>query len=386
MTLYWDSHAEDSYDRFLKRKDFQGYMIYRSTEYAFNDINLITDTYGSTKYYIPIAQFDKIDGIKGFHTSDIAGVQFYLGDDTGLSHVWTDTTVQNGQTYYYAVVSYDEGDTLLGGGKGLAPTPCPSIIDEDVAGNLRFDVNTAAAIPQAPSAGYIPPRVGNLEHLAGDGSGYIEVEIVDPRLVKEDYTYQVAFESDTTDTSGTRSYSVYDVTSASVDTLVQNCEAIELGQEGPLFDGMRIFVFNDTSGVALGTGDIFQFETSGAHVDQAEAASEMDDIRVVPNPYVAAASWEDPPLSAGLVGRGEREIHFIHLPQECTIRIFTISGFLVDTIHHDSSAETGDGTLKGEAKWNLVSKDGMDVAYGVYIYHVHAPGVGEKIGRFAVIK
>jgi hypothetical protein len=28
----------------------------------------------------------------------------------------------------------------------------------------------------------------------------------------------------------------------------------------------------------------------------------------------------------------------------------------------------------------------MDIAYGIYVYHVEAPGIGEKIGRFAVIK
>ena len=36
--------------------------------------------------------------------------------------------------------------------------------------------------------------------------------------------------------------------------------------------------------------------------------------------------------------------------------------------------------------WDLVSKDGMDISFGVYVYHVDAPGIGEKIGRFAIIK
>jgi len=28
----------------------------------------------------------------------------------------------------------------------------------------------------------------------------------------------------------------------------------------------------------------------------------------------------------------------------------------------------------------------MDIAYGIYLYHVDAPGVGEHIDKFAVIK
>jgi hypothetical protein len=51
----------------------------------------------------------------------------------------------------------------------------------------------------------------------------------------------------------------------------------------------------------------------------------------------------------------------------------------VDTIDHDSSINDG------VAKWNLVSKEGIDVAFGVYIYHVDSE-VGTKIGRFALIK
>jgi len=28
----------------------------------------------------------------------------------------------------------------------------------------------------------------------------------------------------------------------------------------------------------------------------------------------------------------------------------------------------------------------MDIAFGVYVFHVDAPGIGEYIGKFAVIK
>ncbi|NMB82849.1 MAG: hypothetical protein GYA14_13640, partial [Ignavibacteria bacterium] len=60
--------------------------------------------------------------------------------------------------------------------------------------------------------------------------------------------------------------------------------------------------------------------------------------------------------------------------------IYTITGALVKTLYKDS------GTQDGSISWNLVSEDGMDIAYGLYIYHVDAPGVGEYIGKFAVIK
>ena len=125
------------------------------------------------------------------------------------------------------------------------------------------------------------------------------------------------------------------------------------------------------------TGEYFEFITQGQDFDLSKAQSEMNKIAVVPNPYTGAASWE--PLS-NTVGRGERRIFFIHLPNECTIRIYSLSGKLVQTIEHNSTISDG------QEAWNLVSKDGMDIAYGIYVFHVDAPGIGEKIGRFAIIK
>jgi hypothetical protein len=126
------------------------------------------------------------------------------------------------------------------------------------------------------------------------------------------------------------------------------------------------------------SSDVYEFTMAGEKVDKERASQELSRIRVVPNPYVAAASWE--PRNPFSSGRGPRAIHFNHLPQQCTIRIFNVAGELVQTIEHNSTA--GDGT----AEWDLLSKDNLSVSYGIYVYHVEASGVGEHIGKFAVIK
>ena len=64
----------------------------------------------------------------------------------------------------------------------------------------------------------------------------------------------------------------------------------------------------------------------------------------------------------------------------CTIRIFTVSGKLVTVIEHDGFQDNG------RESWDLTTKDGLEIAYGTYFFHVEAPGLGEKIGRFAIIK
>lgn len=125
--------------------------------------------------------------------------------------------------------------------------------------------------------------------------------------------------------------------------------------------------------------DVFTFATHASSIDEEKATSQLDLITVVPNPYVVTNMIE--PLDRqNPRDRGQRRLYFNHLPRNCTIRIFTIAGELVTTIEHDSSIDDG------KAFWDLTTKDNFPVAYGVYIYHVDAEGLGEKIGRVAVIK
>ncbi|HEY6951768.1 MAG TPA: hypothetical protein VI758_05140, partial [Bacteroidota bacterium] len=125
-------------------------------------------------------------------------------------------------------------------------------------------------------------------------------------------------------------------------------------------------------------GDYFLFAMQASSTDNTAAKNQLNKITVVPNPYISTAKWE--PRTLYTTGRGDRLIQFMKLPAKCTIRIFTISGALVKTLHKDTAP------TDGSISWNLVSDDGMDVAYGLYIFHVDAPGIGEYIGKFALIK
>ena len=126
------------------------------------------------------------------------------------------------------------------------------------------------------------------------------------------------------------------------------------------------------------SSDKFRFVASAANIDNAQAEKDLENIKVVPNPYVASARWEvKNPFNSG---RGPRALHFTHLPANCTIRIFTINGELVNTLNHNS--ELNNGTYN----WDMLTRDKLAISYGVYIYHIEAPGIGEKTGKFAVIK
>jgi hypothetical protein len=106
------------------------------------------------------------------------------------------------------------------------------------------------------------------------------------------------------------------------------------------------------------------------------------EIYVVPNPVTTKSMepWTLEPNNADPTGL---KCEFRNLPQcFCTVRIFTVSGDLVQTLHHDGSG--GAGTLC----WDLLTRNGQDVTSGVYIFAVE-PEDGKfdrTIGKFVVIR
>ncbi len=500
VTLYWDDNAESSYDTFLNEYDFEGYKIYKSTDPGFIDAYDITSGYGDNTLFKPVAQFDIVNDVQGFFELDYQGVKYYMGDNKGLQHSWTDTDVINGQTYYYAVVSYDRGNASI----GLYPSECTKVIVRDLAGNVTTDVNTAVITPGTPVAGYVSPGLqDSVFHASGFATGIVQPEVIDPNLVK-DKEYLVKFNDEAPDSI---TYSLFEINGIDTNAVFENSSYTNGEDFNPLFDGIRLFVTNDkieydfeksgwtqnTSNLIIlgeklidlpssepnypasyeirvgekdsswlygyraetnfqvldvyrnkkvryylwepadnidnkitdgdyieiwkdingsprriwkfsfiappegeiklpqngevakliiktpfASGDIYKFITIAHTVDIAKAKESLDDVAVVPNPYVGAARWEPQRLTTS--GRGERRIYFINLPQRATIRIYTLSGDHVITLEHDSNM------LEGKLAWDLITKGGIAVAPGVYIYHLDAPGIGEKIGRFALIK
>ena len=120
--------------------------------------------------------------------------------------------------------------------------------------------------------------------------------------------------------------------------------------------------------------DKYTFSTTSAVVQATKKA--LDEVRVVPNPYAITSSYE--------TLEWVRELQFHGLPEECTIRIYTVSGDLVAILHH----EPGDDGYRGPSvqAWKLWNYNEQEVAFGVYIFHVKAEGFGEKLGKFAIIK
>ena len=258
VTLYWDKRAEESFDRFLSRLgqpgfDFEGYRIYRSTDPAFQDPDRITDAYGTEVFMVPIAQFDRVDVWSGLHpiSAPTNGAAFDLGKDTGLVQTWTDTTVLNGQKYYYAVVSYDYGSIP----SEIPPTESTmSISLIPGTNNVTTGSNVVEVTPNPPAAGYVEPTLGSIDLITGSTTADISYKIIDERAIKEGHIYRITFEDTLkkaateteNDTLTTKNFSLFDVTnSGDMVTIIDRARLPKAGEQLPIIDGFQLFFRNE---------------------------------------------------------------------------------------------------------------------------------------------
>jgi hypothetical protein len=94
------------------------------------------------------------------------------------------------------------------------------------------------------------------------------------------------------------------------------------------------------------------------------AVSALDIIQIVPNPYYSANEYETSAL--------DNRVKIVNLPDECTISIYTLSGTLIRTLVKDDRTSTS-------VAWDMKNFKNIPVSTGLYIVHINAPGIGEKI-------
>ncbi|MBN2088461.1 hypothetical protein JW964_02565 [candidate division KSB1 bacterium] len=195
--LSWDDKSDKfTRDAFAKNiNDFEGYKVYRSTDPYIADPMSITDGYGSPTLRKPVFQCDLINDKKGFADyGEINGIQYYLGNETGIQHSFIDNTVQNGRTYYYVLVAYDYG--LPGVGGGISPSENTFVLEIDENENIRrISGNVAVVTPHQLAAGY-PGQDVNFDKEKNSANAKklpFEVEIFNRDNIKKGHTYKLKF-------------------------------------------------------------------------------------------------------------------------------------------------------------------------------------------------
>ncbi len=263
VILTWDNISDTrTRDPFVGNiNNFEGYKLFRATDKKFSDPQVITDGYGTASFLKPRFQCDKIDGISGFtEYGHVNGMLYHLGRETGLVHHYIDTEVENGRTYYYALVAYDFGVPNL----RISPSENNIVLELDENENVRFfGQNVAIVTPHQQAAGYVPPAIEIVDDQIKPGQGTITPEILAEKALQTDHLYQVKFQIDTILTVlrykngllyATSGFAVYDVTDSNSLVYQENFET----QNGDNFlhhDSLNFNYLNPNQEIA---SDVFE--------------------------------------------------------------------------------------------------------------------------------
>ena len=112
----------------------------------------------------------------------------------------------------------------------------------------------------------------------------------------------------------------------------------------------------------------YEFETAPPAYQKESV--DLTKVKVVPNPYIVRAGWEQSEF--------EGRLQFTNLPPQCNIAIYTTAGDHVVTLNHDNG-------LNYEF-WNLQNDNSVNVAYGLYVFVVKSPDGDKETGKFVIIR
>ncbi len=123
----------------------------------------------------------------------------------------------------------------------------------------------------------------------------------------------------------------------------------------------------DSLGGKSGMTNVTQHET------QAPAAEALGKVYVIPNPLI---------VTSGLTGSdpsGEvtDKVQFVGLTRRCTIRVFSYSGQLINTIEHERDTYGN--------PWYQITRNGQLLASGVYFFVVEDESGARARGKFVII-
>ena len=139
--------------------------------------------------------------------------------------------------------------------------------------------------------------------------------------------------------------------------------------------------------VDVGTGvrsghPTYQFEIKGKEstvLTSEEVETALDMINVVPNPYYGFSDYDS--------NNFNNTIKITNLPAKCVVTIYSLDGKFIRSFNRDEQYMTPSGSNRGlqsaqynpDIEWDLKNSQNIPVAGGVYLIHVEAEGLGERV-------
>jgi hypothetical protein len=109
------------------------------------------------------------------------------------------------------------------------------------------------------------------------------------------------------------------------------------------------------------------------HQSTIGATLTLENVFVAPNPFIVQSGF----MGESVGGDINTQLRFYNLPRKATIRVFSYSGQLVQTIEHDAD--------KIDHAYFQVTRNNQLIASGVYFYVVETPEGSRCHGKFVII-
>jgi hypothetical protein len=117
------------------------------------------------------------------------------------------------------------------------------------------------------------------------------------------------------------------------------------------------------------------------HTTEEQINKELAQINVVPNPYFGYSEYETSQFS--------NVVKISNLPANCVVTIYSLDGRFIRQYKRNeagiiqspprSNPAIAVTQFAPDIDWNLKNNKGIPVSSGVYLIHVNAPGLGERV-------
>lgn len=103
---------------------------------------------------------------------------------------------------------------------------------------------------------------------------------------------------------------------------------------------------------------------------------QLDQCKIVPNPFYVTHQGVKSPYDA--------KVYITRLPEQCTIKIYTINGDLIKTIEHNEYTSTDRANEEVEV-WDLLSKNNQRVQSQTMVAIISTPNGEQSVQKFTVV-
>jgi hypothetical protein len=129
----------------------------------------------------------------------------------------------------------------------------------------------------------------------------------------------------------------------------------------------------------------YQFKLDGkasTELTSEEVETALDMINVVPNPYYAFSNYDS--------NNFNNTIKITNLPAKCVVTIYSLDGKFIRSFNRDEQYIIPSGGNRGlqsaqyapDIEWDMTNSQNIPVAGGVYLIHVEAEGLGERVVKW----